>query len=420
MIGAGQRGHHVYGAYALTHPDRIRFTAVAEPHDIRRRSFAEAHTIPPERQFRTWEDLLAQGRIGDAAFVCTLDRMHVGPTLAALEAGYDVMLEKPMDTTLAGCVQLVQTAEQAGRLLQICHSLRYTAFFTTLHDIVASGRLGDIITVEHRENVVYWHMAHSFVRGNWRSSQLQSPMILAKCCHDMDILYWNLGQCRRLSSVGSLIHYRAENAPPGAPKRCTDGCPAADDCPWFAPRLYLADRTGWPVSAISEDASLGGRRQALETGAYGRCVYDCDNDVVDHQVIAMECASGASVAMIMHGHSNEETRTMRYDGTRATLRGRFAYGLGDTIEIHDHLTGRVERIAPQAHSGGHGGGDDGLVGAFIRAVWDGSTGITTARESLESHLMAFAAEYARIEGAVVDMDVYRTQAQDVVRLPEGE
>jgi predicted dehydrogenase len=410
LIGAGSRGYEAYSPYALAHPDEIRFVAVAEPHDARRARFAQAHAIPPERQFRTWEDLLAQGQIADTALVCTLDRTHVEPTVAALEAGYDVLLEKPMATTLADCVRLVQTAEHTGQLLQICHVLRYTAFFSTLHDIVTSGRLGDIITVEHRENVVYWHMAHSYVRGNWRDSQVESPMILAKCCHDLDILYWNLGPCKRLNSFGSLIHFRAENAPEGAPQRCTDGCPAADDCAWYAPRFYLHDYTGWPISVISEDTGLDARRRALETGPYGRCVYRCDNDVVDHQTVNMEFESGASVVLVMHGHSHREGRTMRYDGTRATLRGQF-YVENPEIQIHDHLSSRMETIHPSTAFEGHGGGDTGIMAAFIRAVRDPAQALTTGRESLESHLMAFAAEQARVDGSIVSMDGFRRQAE---------
>jgi predicted dehydrogenase len=415
LIGAGSRGYAAYGPYALTHPDEIRFIAVAEPHDARRERFAQAHDIPPERRFRTWEDLLARGKIADAALICTLDRLHVEPCIAALEAGYDVLLEKPMATTLGDCVRLVQAAERAGRLLQICHVLRYTAFFSKLHEIVTSGRLGDIITVEQRENAVYWHMAHSFVRGNWRDSEAESPMILAKCCHDMDVMHWNLGPSQRLSSFGSLLHFRAENGPPGAPERCTDGCPVADDCPWYAPRIYLGDHTGWPVSVISEDTSLDARRRALETGPYGRCVYRCDNDVVDHQIVNIEFESGVSAALVMHGHSHEEARTLRYDGTRATLCGKFAYGRDDFIEVHDHLTGRVERITPQAGGSGHGGGDDGLMSAFVQAARDPAQSLTTARESLESHLMAFAAEQARVEGTVVDMAAYRQSAETLGR-----
>jgi predicted dehydrogenase len=454
MIGAGGRGYGAYGPYALAHPDELQFVAVAEPNDARRARFAEAHDIPAERQFDTWEALLAQGRGADAALICTMDTLHTDPAVAALEAGYEVLLEKPMATTPADCVRLVETAERTGRLLQICHVLRYTPFFSTLHKIVSSGRLGEVITVEHRENVVYWHMAHSFVRGNWRRRELASPMILAKCCHDLDILMWNLGACEQLSSFGSLRHFCPENAPPGAPPRCTDGCPAADDCPWHAPRLYLEltplmhvarrspsrwERLGaalklerptltrvlrrlapaldsaldyreWPISAISEETSREARRKALEEGPYGRCVYHCDNDVVDHQVVNMEFESGASGVLVMQGHAHQEARTMRYEGTRATLRGKFAYGLDDVIEIHDHRMGHVEKIDLGGSSGGvtgHGGGDEGLMAAFVRAARDGTGGLTSARESLESHLMAFAADEARLEERVVGMDAFR-------------
>jgi len=419
LIGAGNRGYEVYGSYALRHPEQIRFTVVAEPHKGRRERFAEAHGIPPERRFASWEELYARGQLAEALVNCTLDRTHLKSTLPALELGYEVLLEKPMAHTLEGSIQLVRASEDRGRLLMICHVLRYTAFFSTLHRIVTSGRLGRIVTVEHRENVAHWHMAHSFVRGNWRNSRVESPMILAKCCHDMDILYWNLGPVRRLGSFGSLIHFRPENAPPGAPARCTDGCPAADECPWHAPRFYLREYTGWPVSVIAEDTDLEVRQRALETGPYGRCVYHCDNDVVDHQTVNLEFGSGASGTLFMHGHSHEEGRTMRYDGTRATLRARLGYGFGDSIEIHDHLTGRVEEpelssVGMEANLSGHGGGDAGLMAAFVRSLRPelGSIeGLTTSRESLESHLMAFAAEEARTEGSVVSMDEFRCRAE---------
>ena len=194
LIGAGFQGGTAYGPYALSHPHEIRFVAVAEPLDSRRIRFAQEHDIPKERQFHTWKDLLDQRQIADVAFICTPDRLHVAPAIAALERGYDVLLEKPMGTTLADCRQLVETAEHTGRLLQLCHILRYASFFSVVHDIITSGRLGNIITVEHRENLLYWHMAHSYVRGNWRRNESASPMILTKCCHDFDILYWNMGQ----------------------------------------------------------------------------------------------------------------------------------------------------------------------------------------------------------------------------------
>lgn len=455
LIGAGDRGAQSYAPYALAHPGELRFVAVAEPNPARRQRFAAAHAIPPARQYPTWEHLLAQGQIADLAFVTTMDSLHTGPCLAALAAGYDVLLEKPMATTLEDCIGLVQTAERAGRILQICHVLRYTPFFDKLHQIIESGRLGEIVSFEQRENVVYWHMAHSYVRGHWRSSQLEAPMILAKCCHDLDALYWNLGPLSRLSSFGALRHFRPENAPPGAPARCTDGCPAAETCPWYAPRLYVqrtplyhvarrsalaferlgaallldypglakslqrllppfaaaADYRGWPLSVISEDTSPQGLQRALEAGPWGRCVYHCDNNVVDHQVVNLEFESGVSGVLVMHGHSHLDCRTLRYDGTRATLRGVFANGMNDSIEIHDHLTGRVERIQLRPTMGRHGGGDDALVSGFLRAVHGEAAALTSARASLESHLMAFAAEQARVEGRVIDMAEFRRRAE---------
>ena len=304
--------------------------------------------------------------------MATQDQMHVEPASAALAAGYDVLLEKPMAHTLAGCVQLVQAAERHGRILQICHVLRYSPFWRTLHRVVTSGRLGDIVTVEQRENVAYWHMAHSFVRGNWRNQALASPMILAKCCHDLDTLCWNLGEpnearCERLSSVGSLLHYRADRAGPEIPARCTDGCPIERTCPFSAIQIYLEGRpfpeaqarvaatgqppdylAGWPFNVIANDPTYENRRQAILHGPYGRCVYRCDNDVVDHQIVTTEWSTGVSAVLVMHGHSDEEHRSLRFDGTKATLHARF--GTPSEIRIYDHGGGEervpIERARP--------------------------------------------------------------------------
>jgi predicted dehydrogenase len=411
LCGAGSRGTYAYGPYALAHPEDLRFVAVAEPDAQRRTSFAGAHGIPPERQFESWEQLLSNGKLADACFNMTQDQTHLASTVAALSRGYDVLLEKPMAHRLADSVALVQAAERHGRLLQICHVLRYTPFFQALKAVLDSGRLGELVTVEHRENVAYWHMAHSFVRGHWRNQALSSPMILAKCCHDLDILSWNTGRPAQLHSFGSLLHFRPENAPPGATARCTDGCPAGPTCPFEARRLYLnMELTGWPVTAATADLSYAGRLAALQEGPYGRCVYRCDNDVVDQQVVSMVAESGATVTLTMHGHSHRESRTMRYDGTRATLRAAFAYDEA-SIEIHDHLTGAVERVDIPAAESGHGGGDFGIVRSFLAALRGDERPLTTARESLESHLMAFAAEESRREGTVIEMAEFRRRAE---------
>lgn len=459
LIGAGNRGAEVYGQWALKHPDELRIIAVAEPRDERRAMVAAQHGIAPECQYTSWEALLDQPKMADIAIVTTQDQMHTGPALAALSQGYDVLLEKPMAHRLEDSVALVRAAEQAGRIMQIAHVLRYTDFFQAVYRIVQSGRLGQLITVSHRENVSSWHMAHSYVRGNWRRADEASPMILAKSCHDMDVLYWILGQkVKRLSSFGGLRHFRPENAPDGAPSHCIDGCPIEETCPFYAPALYLdldpihhaltqslspvhrfagrlaqfspemltalgrvvpplrelSHYEGWPRSVIAEHpADPVELIAALKYGPYGRCVYKCDNDVVDHQVVAMEFEDGLSATFTMHGHSFEEGRTLRIDGSQATLLGKFSFNK-TFLEVRDHRDDVVERwdFPNEIEAGGHGGGDAAMMRSFLAALQDREQPpLTNARASLESHLMAFAAEKARVEGSVIDMDAFRTQAE---------
>jgi predicted dehydrogenase len=458
MLGAGMRGYESYGPYALEHPHELNFIAVAEPDARRRERFAAAHDIPKERQFRSWEDALEQDQMAQAVFNCTQDQMHYASGMAAIQSGYDMLLEKPICNTLDETVGLVQAAEGAGRLVQVCHVLRYTDYWQRVYEILGSGSLGQIITISHRENVASWHMAHSFVRGHWRSEEESAPMILAKCCHDLDLLYWMTGErVNQLSSVGSLIHFRTENAPEGAPLRCTDGCPVEDSCPYYAPALYvdliptkvalsqaqnpfyrgvgklslrspqtvqqlakvlpelrgLTEYKGWPRSVITEDPSNeGALMEALKRGPYGRCVYHCDNDVVDHQIVTMQFESGVSASLTMHGHSFEEGRTLRIDGSHGTLLGKFGFNQV-YLEIRDHRNMAKERIdfPNQVEKRGHGGGDFGLVRSFVRAMQGERGAFSDARDSLESHLMAFAAEEARLKGTVVDMGEFRKRAE---------
>ncbi len=423
MIGAGGRATFAYGPYAIQHPNEISMIAVADPDEMRRGRFSSLHDIPPAMQFDSWQALCSQPKLARVAINCTQDRTHHASTLALLRAGYDVLLEKPMGVSAAECTDLVETAEQLGRTLQICHVLRFTAFFTALYDIVNSGRLGRIVTIDHRENVSYWHMSHSFVRGNWGNEGRSAPMILAKCCHDLDILLWIMRQrVTHLSSFGSLMHYRAgtlslgeQAGIEGAPARCTDGCPIEATCPWYAPRLYGADvhqrsqiepfpAHEFMLHAADMPADPTARWEKLTTSPYGRCVYRCDNDVVDHQTLNMLFEGGATCTFTMHGHSEREGRSMRWDGTKATLFGDFTDGRPHAIRIIDHGSEKEEVIYPSAGSSGHGGGDFGLMRTFIDSInGKPSKHSTTARVSLESHLLAFASEVSRKENRVIAM-----------------
>ncbi len=459
LLGAGNRGTEVYGNFIKRHPVDIRIAAVAEPNPQRRERCAEIHHIPAEHQFESWENALAVEKVADAVINATPDDVHHDSAVAALQAGYNLLLEKPIATTLSDTLHIVKTAQDLGRKLMVCHVLRYTSFFKKAHEIIRTGRLGQVIHISHSENVAYFHMAHSYVRGNWRNTSTSAPMILAKCCHDLDLLTWFLGEpCAQLSSMGGLRHFRPENAPYGAPSRCTDGCPAAKDCPFYAPRIYidnlpikhavsqaanpllrlagkltlqkpkiagnlaamykpmrhLVHYQGWPRNTITDqpesDAAVW---EALKTGPYGRCVYHCDNNVVDHQSVQMAFPSGVTATLIMHGHAHEEARTLRVDGSQATLLGKFSHGHA-WLEIHGHGDGRVERFTfPTVVDGasGHGGGDDGVMHQFVKVMQGDSTAQTPVRESLESHLLAFAAEKARLEGQIINMEAFRRQLE---------
>ncbi|WP_309122027.1 Gfo/Idh/MocA family oxidoreductase [Paenibacillus sp.] len=414
VLGAGGRGR-AYAQYALDFPNEMNIVAVAEPDETRRRTFAEMHGISEDRRFDDWETLLSQPRMADAILICTQDRMHYEPAIRALEQGYHVLLEKPMSNDLTECVSLAEAAKQVDRVFSVCHVLRYTPFFSTLKRVIEEGRIGDLVTIDMIENVGYWHQAHSFVRGNWSRAGESNPMIMAKSCHDMDILVWLAGaDCAKLTSYGGLRHFTKENAPEGAPLRCLDGCPARDECAYYAPDIYFGveDAKGLGL-ALTNDPSVEGIMEALRTGPYGRCVYHCDNDVVDHQVVAMEFENRITATFTMTAFTTDGGRTVKLMGTKGQIRAHMGKGV---IEISDFKTGRVETIQLAMSAHGHGGGDRGIMKDFSELVRSGgkSESLSSAAVSVQSHVMAFAAEQSRLAHRSILIRDYMKEAVEGV------
>ena len=402
VLGAGSRGS-TYAGYAKEHPEELKIVAIAEPRKDRLDALAEEVGVPQEYRFRHWEELLAQPKLADCAFICTLDDDHTAPALKAMELGYHLLLEKPMSNQEEECRLIAETAKKTGRRLTICHVLRYTPFYMTLKALIDRGEVGQVTTINQIENVGYWHQAHSFVRGNWRNTKETSPMLLQKSCHDMDIILWLMGSnCTRVQSFGSLGYFTPKNAPEGAAKRCLDGCPHEETCPYSAPKLYLdMERTGWPVDVITTDMSLEGRRKALEEGPYGRCVYYCDNDVVDRQVVNMEFENGSVATFTMTGLSADFFRELKIFGTQGQIRANMG-----TKEIVLHRFGEGPKTIPVdmgLEASGHGGGDYGIMADFLRILREGGESRSSAEASLQSHLICFAAERSRKENIVVTL-----------------
>jgi predicted dehydrogenase len=405
VLGTGSRGR-TFAGYAERHPERVRVSAVADPRTERRDALADRHAVGDGRRFGDWRELVAhRARLADAVLVLTPDGEHDEAARECARRGYHVLLEKPIAPTAEACIRLVNDIEPTGIVLAVCHVLRYTKYTDAVLRVIHEGRIGGLVGVDLLEPVGWWHFAHSYVRGNWRRSDETGPSILTKCCHDLDWLRYVIDRpARRITSLGQLTHFTSGNRPEGAADRCVD-CLIEPDCPYSAPRLYLGclgdpQREKWPLGVVTSDLSKEGVYAALRSGPYGRCVYSCDNDVVDHQVTTIEFDGGIVATLTMSAFTPFARRRTRITGTHGFLEGD-----GENLSVTNFVTGSVEHISTDVSgghgvSGGHDGGDDGVMSAFIHAVATGDRSMirSSLRESLESHLMAFAAERSRIQG----------------------
>ena len=411
LIGGGLRGN----TYVRIGQEIELFdvVAIAEPIVERREFLAKRHNIPAEYQFESWEPLVALGKIADAAIICTMDRDHFAPTMACLEAGYDLLLEKPVSPLPEECYAIEKMAKEKGASVLICHVLRYTRFFGALKNMIQDGYVGDVVNIVHTEGVGNVHQSHSFVRGNWGNSETSSFMLLQKSCHDMDIIQWLLDkECKRVQSFGSLFYFKRENAPEGSPEYCIEGCPHQDTCPYNAVKLYLEESNDWFRKASTKkfDYTEADIEHALRTTQYGKCVFKCDNDVVDHQVVNLEFEGGVTCTFNMCAF-NRGGRQIRIMGTKGELIGEAS---SQYITYNNFITGTSEQLCIDTQTrvdnitGGHGGGDTGIMYAFYDML-DGKVNpeLSNIEISVKNHLIAFAAEKSRLEGRVVSLDEFQ-------------
>ena len=396
VLGAGNRGN-VYAGYSLKFPDELKIVGVAEPIEFRRKKFSKKCEIPEQNQWVTWEHALKVPKFADALIITTPDALHYGPAMGGLKMGYDMVLEKPISQSWRECNDIMKLTVKSGRIVAICHVLRYTPYFRKLREIMNSGQIGEVVSIQHFEPVEHVHMSHSFVRGNWRNTKESNPMILAKSCHDLDILRWMIGKpCTKVSSFGSLSFFDKAHAPEGSTMRCTGGCKVEATCPFSALKIYYRNRT-WlmhmdlPLEGDQGPAIL----KHLEEGPYGRCVFHCDNDVVDHQITNFEFQGNITAAFSMEALTSYAGRRTRVMGTKGDV-----VGDENLLTVFDFSSRKATTwdasTALKAQSG-HGGGDYGLLHDFIRAVSTKDTKVLTStiQESMESHLMAFKAEESR-------------------------
>ena len=406
IIGAGSRGMNAYAPYLLENPNLGEVVAVAEPNEEKRNNFKNRYNIKEENTFKSYEELLSKDKLADAIIIANNDESHYEPTKIALEKGYHVLLEKPMANKLEDVIKLGELAKKHNnQVFMICHVLRYTPFFSELKRIVDSKELGELISIQHNENIGYYHFAHSYTRGNWRNSNETSPLILAKSCHDLDILLWLTNKnCKYISSFGSLSHMKEENFKENMAIRCVD-CEVESTCPYSEKKIYLEDNLlNASLYAVHPNPTKENLEKEIATGPYGRCVYKCDNNVVDHMVSILEFEDNISATFNLSAFTTDCTRTIKLMFTHGEVGGNM---LKNIIDVHKFGDKHHTVIYPKVIKSGHGGGDFKLIEEFIKAVSSNNKEVkTNAITSVQSHVMAFAAEYSRLNHEVVNIEKF--------------
>ena len=413
VIGAGERSECYLAAFEKYYPGQYRVVAVADPDKAKQADYQKRYGIPDSMVFDGYASIIKEKRLADVAILATLDDMHYVPAIALIEAGYDLILEKPIAISLEESIAIGEAARRhPDQLVAVCHVLRFTPFFRTIKQIIDSKELGEVIDIQHNENVGYFHFAHSYVRGNWRNTRDSAPFIVAKCCHDMDILLYLLGDkhCKSLSSFGELsffneAHYDEATMAP----RCIN-CPREKECPFDCVRIYKVPMIATvPLDCSSPEAI----QKTFSTSPYGRCVFHSDNNVPDHQVVAMEFEGGVTASFNVSAFTKYTERTIKVMCEYGEIRGR-----GNTNEIEvirwDSDEIKTIKIPASEIEGGHDGGDEGFVRDFMDC-YGSSKGFASRIElSIESHVMAFASELSRLEsGKSIDIQqLWREKAEE--------
>lgn len=403
IIGCGNRGAEAYGALLNARPEQFKIVALCESNPEKLKKYGDRFGV--DARFQNEEEFFREKR-ADLLVIATMDADHVRQGIKALSLGYDLLLEKPISSKREECEQLLNAQRKYGGKVLVCHVLRYAPGFVKTAELLNSGAIGRLVSIQALEQVMYWHQAHSYVRGNWRRTEDTAPMILAKCCHDLDLLqYYAKSRCKSISSVGELTFFTPENAPEGAAKRCTD-CRLIETCPYSAKRIYV-DKwheegclpTVWPHNQITTAYPITEEAlyKALREGPYGRCAFACDNDAVDHQLTQMTFENGVKAELLMTAFTAKGGRIYKFFGT-----------LGELVlnEEEDEITvkpfgGEVQviPIKPLIEGGyGHGGGDSGLISQLYDILTGKGTNETTLEASVESHLMGICAEESRLAG----------------------
>lgn len=422
IVGAGHRAL-AYASLAKQQPDKMKIVGVADPIELRRKMVADEYNLSSEQCFESAEELAAKGKLADAIINGTMDNQHVQTTIPLLEAGYDVLLEKPFAVTEEEVHQLDDVVKKTGRKVMICHVLRYAPFYTECKKRVLNGEIGDIINIQTAEHVSYHHIASCFIRGKWhRKDVCGSSILMAKCCHDLDLLTWFNSGCdpMKVSSFGGLHYFTRDKAPENAGEYCLLDCPIEKECLYSARKHYLDHPERWSFYVWTgiehlENPSIEDKEAFLKdkNNPYSKCVWKLDNNVADRQAVMVEFADGTIATHNLIGGTSRPMRKIHIIGTKGELHGimddnkYYLRGI-DTRPGHEYSEVEYD-LNDEGDTtgafGGHGGGDMRLVEDFVSVIEGNEPSIscTALADSINGHLIGMAADRAMEQNVIVEL-----------------
>lgn len=414
IVGGGHRSF-TYAELALKSPEKLKIVGIADPNPFRCEKARKMFGFPKENCFSSADELASVPKFADAIINGTMDHQHVETAIPLLKKGYDMLLEKPFAVSLDEMNSLVKVVEENGNKVMICHVLRYTPFYLAIKERVLAGEIGDIISINTFEHVSYHHVSTSYVRGKWgNSDNCKTSMLLAKCCHDLDIMMWMMGEDKpkTVSSCGSIFQFKPEMAPEGAGTKCLVDCPHVDTCLYSAKRLYIDHPDRWEFyvwSALEdiENATIEDKINLLKGDSpYGKCIYKSGNNVVDHQSVMVNFASGATGTHNMIGGAARPLRRIEIVGTKGEIWGEFEHNDIHVLRINPdpgkEFDEEIIDLSAFCEGGGHGGGDLGLAEDFVNYVRGEkpSVSCTSIFDSVAGHKTVFLADISRENGSV--------------------
>ncbi len=392
-------------------PEKYKIVALCD-YDIKKsEKYKKLFGIRDENVFDNDDEFFEKKR-SDVLVIATWDNDHVAIAKRAIPLGYKILLEKTISDKLGELIGLRELAKKYNSFVMVCHVLRYTWANRTIMEVLCSGRLGKLVHIDHIEQIVFWHFAHSYVRGNWRNTDIAAPMIMAKSCHDLDLLQQYAGaKCESLSSVGDLTWFKQENAPSGSAELCVD-CKYQDTCVYSAKLKYLkcwkdeGKPQCWPYNVLSdENLTEDVLMKSLREGDYGKCVFRCNNNVADHQSVMMTFENGVTATFNVTAFTKNPGRITVFHCSE----GELLYEEENGIVTEKPYMGEntVHRMDIKDVMG-HGGGDVGIVDALYNVLVKDMDVDTSLENSVESHIMAIAAEDSRRQnGQLVFLKHYR-------------